>query len=175
MLSGNEILKEIANGNIVIIPFNKENINPNSYNLHISNEIVVYDEEVLDSKNNNKTKTIIIPEEGLILEPNKLYLSKTIEHTETDIYVPILHGRSSSGRLGLAVHVTGDFGDVGFKGKWTLQLHCVEPIRIYPNMKLCQICYFKLIGNNDILYKGKYQNSDTVVPSRLYNEYEKNS
>ena len=56
----------------------------------------------------------MIPEEGLLLEPNKLYLGRTKEFTTTSKYVPMLEGRSSTGRLGLCIHVTAGFGDIGF-------------------------------------------------------------
>ena len=50
----------------------------------------------------------------------------------------MLEGRSSTGRLGLFIHVTAGFGDVGFAGYWTLEIFCVQPIRIYPNVEVCQ-------------------------------------
>lgn len=171
MLSGEEILKEIEAGNIIITPFDKKQINPNSYNLRLGKELVVYKEEVLDSKKQNATETIIIPEEGIVLEPNKLYLGKTIEHTETEKYIPMLNGRSSIGRLGLTIHVTAAFGDVGFKGTWTLEIFALQPIRIYPNMEICQICYYPIIGDPSIRYNGKYLGQQDVTASRLYKEY----
>ena len=119
----------------------------------------------------NATETIIIPEEGLVLEPNKLYLGKTVEHTETDKYVPMLNGRSSIGRLGITIHVTAAFGDVGFKGTWTLEIFTLKPVRIYPNMEICQICYYPVIGDTNIKYQGKYLNQHDVTASRLYKEY----
>lgn len=171
MLSGEEILREIEEGNIIIKPFDKKQINPNSYNLKLGKELVVYKEDVLDSKKQNATETIIIPEEGLVLEPNKLYLGKTVEHTETDKYVPMLNGRSSIGRLGITIHVTAAFGDVGFKGTWTLEIFTLKPVRIYPNMEICQICYYPVIGDTNIKYQGKYLNQQDVTASRLYKEY----
>lgn len=171
MLSGEEIIKEIESGNIVIKPYDKKLVNPNSYNLHLSNELLVYKDDVLDSQKENKTEKIIIPEEGLVLEPNKLYLGRTIEHTETDKYVPMLNGRSSIGRLGITIHVTAGFGDVGFKGTWTLEIFCIKPVRIYPNMEICQICYYPVVGDTNIQYKGKYLNQQDVTASRLYTEY----
>lgn len=173
MLSGEEILKEIEAGNITIKPFNKDLINPNSYNLRLGNELLVYKDDVLDSKKENATEKIIIPEEGLVLEPNKLYLGRTLEYTETDKYVPMLNGRSSIGRLGITIHVTAAFGDVGFKGTWTLEIFTLKPIRIYPNMEICQICYYPVIGDTNIKYQGKYLNQQDVTASRLYREYNK--
>lgn len=104
ILSGKQI-KDSLGKDIVIEPFNEKQINPNSYNLKLHNELLVYDEEVLDMKKPNKTKKLIIPEEGIVLEPRKLYLGRTLEYTETDKYVPMLEGRSSIGRLGVFIHV----------------------------------------------------------------------
>lgn len=171
MLTGIEIQNEIEMGNITIKPFDKKFINPNSYNLHLGSNILVYDCDYLDIKKENPTKKLIIPEDGLILEPGVLYLATTEEYTETDKYVPMLNGRSSIGRLGLTIHVTAGFGDVGFKGKWTLEIFCIKPVKVYPNMEICQICYFPAIGSTDIKYNGKYMNQDDVTSSRLYREY----
>jgi len=84
---------------------------------------------------------MIIPEEGMILQPNILYLASTVEYTKTLRHVPILHGKSSLARLGLYIHITAGYGDVGFAGHWTLELCCVQPIKIYAGMKIAQICY----------------------------------
>lgn len=172
ILSGLEIKKKLGT-DIKIEPFNESAINPNSYNLKLHNELLIYDEEYLDMKRNNKTKKIIIPEEGLLLEPGKLYLGRTLEYTETNKYVPMLEGRSSIGRLGLYIHVTAGFGDVGFKGYWTLEIHCVEPIKIYPNVEVCQIYYHTIEGNCVNYVSGKYQNNNGIQPSLLYKDFEK--
>ena len=138
ILSGKEIINRQGN-DIIIDPFNEKQVNPNSYNLKLHNELVVYDSNILDMKKNNTGTKMIIPEEGLLLESNKLYLGRTVEYTETHNLIPMLEGRSSVGRLGLFVHVTAGFGDVGFKGYWTLEIFCVQPIKIYPNIEICQI------------------------------------
>ena len=93
ILSGKEIKKHMGR-EIIIEPFDEKRINPNSYNLSLANELLVYDTPVLDMKKPNPVKELIIPEEGLILEPNKLYLGRTKEYTRTDYYVPMLEGRS---------------------------------------------------------------------------------
>ena len=157
---------------LVIEPFSEKQLNPNSYNLKLNNELLVYDEEVLDMKKQNKVKKIVIPEEGLILDPGKLYLGRTVEYTETDKYVPMLEGRSSVGRLGLFIHVTAGFGDVGFKGYWTLEIFCVEPIKIYPGVEICQIYYHSVEGEYDQYCSGKYQKNEGVQPSLLYKDFE---
>ena len=135
ILSGKEIINRQGN-DIIIDPFNEKQVNPNSYNLKLHNELVVYDSDILDMKKDNTGTKMIIPEEGLLLESNKLYLGRTVEYTETHNLIPMLEGRSSVGRLGLFVHVTAGFGDVGFKGYWTLEIFCVQPIKIYPNSNM---------------------------------------
>ncbi|PJI08336.1 MULTISPECIES: dCTP deaminase [Clostridium] len=172
ILSGKKI-KEQLGKEIIIKPYNEKQLNPNSYNLKLHNELLVYDEEVLDMKKENKAHKIIIPKEGIMLEPRKLYLGRTVEYTETDKYVPMLEGRSSVGRLGLFIHVTAGFGDVGFKGYWTLEIFCVQPIRIYPDVELCQIYYHDLDGEYDKYSSGKYQNNKGIQPSLLYKDFEK--
>ena len=170
MLLGKEIEKKLGS-EIIIEPFNRKQLNPNSYNLRLHNELLVYDEDILDMKKENKTKSIIIPEEGLVLEPGKLYLGRTIEYTETKNYVPMLEGRSSIGRLGLFIHVTAGFGDVGFKGYWTLEIFCVQPIRIYPSVEVCQIYYHGIDGDYEEYSSGKYQSNKGIQPSLLYKDF----
>ena len=171
ILSGKEIKKQIGTGAIQIEPYNESQLNPNSYNLSLFEELLTYDNDVLDMKTPNPTTRLTIPEEGLLLEPNKLYLGRTNERTSTDKYVPMLEGRSSIGRLGLFIHVTAGFGDVGFNGFWTLEIFCVQPIRIYPNVELCQIFYHSIEGDYDLYKSGKYQNNKGIQPSLLYKDF----
>ncbi|MDR0336069.1 MAG: dCTP deaminase [Planctomycetaceae bacterium] len=171
ILSGLEILKEIDNGNIVIDPFDKKRINPNSYNLQLHNELMIYSDSELDMRACPQTERLTIPEDGIVLEPNRLYLGRTVEYTTTLNYVPMLEGRSSIGRLGLYVHVTAGFGDVGFSGFWTLEIQCIQPIRIYPFVEICQIYYHSIQGDYDKYRNGKYQNNTGIQPSLLYKDF----
>lgn len=172
ILSGKEIQRQIGKG-IDIDPFNEKQLNPNSYNLRLFNELLTYQKTELDMKSPNPTDRIVIPEEGLLLQPNKLYLGRTIEHTSTSQYVPMLEGRSSIGRLGLFIHVTAGFGDVGFNGFWTLEIFCVQPIRIYPNVEICQIFYHTIEGDYDLYKSGKYQNNEGIQPSLMFQDFAK--
>lgn len=172
ILSGKEIEKHIGK-HIFIDPFNPEQLNPNSYNLKLHNELLVYQEPVLDMKKPNQVQKLMIPEEGLVLEPNRLYLGRTMEYTKTEKFVPMLEGRSSVGRLGLFVHVTAGFGDIGFAGYWTLEMFCVSPIRIYAGVEICQIYYHTITGEYRFYNSGKYQNNKGIQPSLLYKDFEK--
>ncbi len=171
ILSGKEIEKKIGS-EIFIEPYDRGRLNPNSYNLSLHNELMVYDDDVLDMKKPNRTRTITIPEEGLVLEPGRLYLGRTVEYTRTLNYAPMLEGRSSIGRLGLFVHITAGFGDVGFSGYWTLEIFCVQPIRIYPNVEICQIYYHEIDGEYEEYKSGKYQNNEGIQASMLYKDFE---
>ncbi len=172
ILSGKEIQKHIGK-EIIIEPFDQSRVNPNSYNLTLHNELLVYENHELDMKKLNPTKRITIPEEGLVLEPNRLYLGRTNEFTKTEGFVPMLEGRSSTGRLGLFIHVTAGFGDVGFAGYWTLEIFCIQPIRIYPNAEICQIYYHSIEGDYEPYKSGKYQNNTDIQPSLMYKDFEK--
>ena len=171
ILSGKEIQRHMGK-DIVIQPFDPKRLNPNSYNLSLHNELLVYENRLLDMKVPNPVKTLTIPESGLVLEPDKLYLGRTHEFTQTDRFVPMLEGRSSVGRLGLFIHVTAGFGDVGFAGYWTLEIFCVQPIRIYPNVEICQIYYHDIQGEYEPYQSGKYQNNTGIQPSLLYKDFE---
>lgn len=170
ILTGNEIRIQQEIGTIAIQDFDEKRIGPNSYNLRLADELVIYDEVVLDPRQENRTKRMTIPPEGFVLRPDRLYLARTMEYTRTDNFVPMLEGRSSVGRLGVQVHVTAGFGDIGFAGRWTLEITCKQPVRIYPGMEICQIYY--LVPHGEILqrYNGKYQGDAFVGPSRMWQE-----
>ena len=170
ILTGNEIKKQIRKNKITISPFDENGLNPNSYNVTLGEYLKVYEDEILDSKKGLKTKTIKIPDEGIILQPNKIYLGFTKEKIGSNFFVPTITGRSSSGRLGLFVQITADLVDIGFVGNLTFQLHCVQPLKIYPNMKIGQIMFWKTKGKIN-LYKGKYQNSIGPQESKIYKDF----
>ena len=171
ILSGREILRRIGK-EIIIEPFDPRRLNPNSYNLSLANELLVYETETLDMKKPNPVQHLVIPEEGLLLQPNRLYLGRTNEYTKTEGLVPMLEGRSSTGRLGLFIHVTAGFGDVGFAGCWTLEIFCVQPLIIYPDVEICQIYYHTLLGDYKPYSSGKYQNNTGIQPSLLFRDFE---
>ena len=171
ILTGNEIKAELGR-NIVIEPFDESLLNPNSYNLRLYNELLVYEEIVLDMRRPNRFRRYTIPEDGLVLNPNQLYLARTIERTETYNFVPMLEGRSSVGRLGLFVHITAGFGDVGFRGYWTLELVAVQPVRVYPGVPIAQIFYHTVQGKISEYESDKYQNNTDIQPSLMFKDFQ---
>lgn len=171
ILSGQKI-KESIGTDIVIEPFTVSHLNPNSYNLTLGNDLLIYEDELLDMKQKPSTHSIKIPEEGYTLKPGKLYLAQTAEFTHTDKYVPMLEGRSSIGRLGLSIHVTAGFGDIGFSGYWTLEMFSLQPIRIYAGVPICQIYYHTITDNYNLYNAGKYSNNLGVQASKLYEDFQ---
>jgi dCTP deaminase len=166
-------IRERLGTDIKIDPYNPDQLNPNSYNLRLHDQLLVYDDDHLDMAKPNPTHEIVIPDEGLLLEPGKLHLGRTVEHTETQNLVPMLEGRSSIGRLGLFVHVTAGFGDVGFKGFWTLEIFALQPIRIYKGVEICQIFYHTLEGEPVPYKSNKYQDNRGIQASMLYKDFQK--
>ena len=167
ILTDQKILEAIDIGDIVISPFDADNLGTNSYDVHISKYLAVYENEVLDAKKHNRVKEIVMDEEGYVLKPGVLYLGVTEEYTETHNFVPFLEGKSSVGRLGIDIHATAGKGDVGFCNTWTLEISCVQPVRIYPGMPIGQLIYFTIEGDINNYYHSKKNakyNRRTIKP-----------
>ncbi len=156
ILSDKRILEEIEKGNILIEPFDRQFLGTNSYDVHLSRWLKVYKNRVLDARMHNETEDIIIPPEGLVIEPNTLYLGVTEEYTETHRHVPFLEGKSSVGRLGIDIHATAGKGDVGYCNTWTLEISCSQPVRIYAGMPIGQLIYFVVEGEIEQMYNAKH-------------------
>lgn len=169
ILSGKEIVK-LLNKDIFIDNFDPSKINPNSYNLTLNEKLLVYADPILDMAKPNPTEEIIIPDKGLLIVPGELYLGRVNERTITKNLVPMLEGRSSIGRLGIEIHISAGFGDVGFDGYWTLEITCVKPVRIYKNVEICQMYFHTIEGEFDEYKSDKYQGNSDVQPSMLYKD-----
>lgn len=170
ILSGLKIKEEIEKNNIFIEPFEEKLVNPNSYNYRLGNILLEIDEDIIDSKKETKYKTIKLTEKGYVLKPHKLYLGSTFEKIGSNKYVTQLIGRSSIGRLGLFLQVTAPLGHVGCNHNWTLELKAVQPLRVYPGMKIGQVTFWVIDGSIDKTYKnGKYNYSKPHI-SMFYKE-----
>lgn len=170
ILTGDEITKRVNSKDITIKPFITSNINPNSYNFRLHHTLVVYDEEVLDPTKKLKTRNIDVPAEGLVLEPHRLYLASTIEVMGSRQYVPTYAARSSIARLGMFINLSAPLGDIGFIGRWTIQIYCLHPIRVYAGMNIGQMMFWVVHGEVN-LYDGKYQSANGVIESLLYKDF----
>lgn len=187
ILSDRMIKEAMAAGDIVIEPFNAGALGSNSYDVHLgpllrtyatvyetvsrpypdayygSPPMVCKEPAPLDCKVERATVDHPIPGTGFVLKPGTLYLGSTIEYTETHKHIPYFDGKSSIGRLGITIHCTAGRGDVGFCNHWTMEIHVVQPVRIYAGMPIGQITY-ALTGDVDVPYNEK--------PNAKYNERE---
>ena len=170
MLSSQALKDEIKRKSINVDGKN-DNIQNNFIEVTLGDSIKVYDAPFLNVTEDTPTREIIIPQEGLMLKPNELYLGRTLEYTKTKKYVPMIEGRSSIGRLGIFIHITAGFGDVGFAGYWTLEIFCIKPIIIYPNVEIAQLYYHTIDGEYEEYTSSKYQNNTDVQPSMLYKDF----
>lgn len=170
MLTGPEIIRRRSVGSIVIDPFDESHVGSNSYDLTLHPNLLVYTDAIIDMRRENECISIPIPDYGFVMKPGELYLGMTNEIAGARGLVPCINGKSSIGRLGIQVHVTAGFGDDGFVNRWTLEMTAVRPVRIYPNVKICQI-YFEELQGERSPYKGKYKEAcHNPIPSRMFME-----
>ena len=167
ILSDKKIREAIEQGEIVIDPYRPDCLGTNSYDVHLGKYLAVYSERVLDARKHNPIEELEIGPDGFVLQPGILYLGVTEEYTETHNSVPFLEGKSSVGRLGIDIHATAGKGDVGFCNTWTLEISCVQPVRVYAGMPIGQLIYFMVDGDIDQFYhskKGAKYNERTIKP-----------
>lgn len=178
-LTGKEIEKQVDAGRIFINPFNRSQVNSNSYDYRLSPGIkillannVIEGIECVDPKKEMKFRELIIGEEGLVLMPGLGYLASTIERFGSDYYASLCTGKSSVGRLFLQNHACAGLIDQGFFGHITLEITVTSPVIVYPGMRIGQIFWFESVGEA-LLYSGKYMNQNQSLPSQIYKDIEK--
>lgn len=111
---------------------------------------------VLDTRGYNKLITETIPEEGIILFPRVLYLFKTNEVIWSDKYVAEVSGKSTLARLGISVHKTAGYANVGHEFAWVLEVEVTHPIRIYKDMEIAAMYFHEVKGDLSVKYTGKH-------------------
>jgi dCTP deaminase len=156
ILTGPQIQAEVEQKNITIDPFCPKQLNPNSYNFRLGRTLMKYKHHELDAYKPNETISWEMEDDGYVLQPNELVLGHIEEHIGSDMYVPIIKGRSSIGRLGIFIVITADLVDQGAFGQWTMMLSVVQPVRVYPGMLIGQMTFWVPYGE-PMLYEGKYQ------------------
>ena len=176
ILTDKTILKEIEKGNIKIEPFNRDNLGTNSYDLTLGNKLKVLRQtgKPIDPREPQQWDEIDIPETGYVLQPWRMYLGFCNEYTETLAHVPMLADKSSVARLAASSHFNAGFGDVGFKGYWTIELKTTYSTIVYPNMPICQLYYHTITEKPLIPYdkkaSAKYSNQGKAPQESKYNE-----
>jgi dCTP deaminase len=142
-------------------------VTTNSYDLRLGHRLIRYTEAVLDPRKQNAFVETRIPDDGLRLNAGEFVLGESLEAVGSDCFVPIIHARSGTARLGLFVHVTADLIDIGSYGNVTFQLFATAPVMLWPGFRIGQVTFWKTLGKIE-LYKGKYKGSVGPVPSLSY-------
>lgn len=199
ILTGEEIKREVAAGNISVTPYEEKNVQPASIDLRLGSGIKIYTDLVdgwwtdktdhpgswlrpsnpmkyLDPKVPSATHDIEIPERGFIIKPGILYLMHTLERIHTEKYVSVLDGKSSIGRMGVVIHLTAGYGDPGFDGQYTLEVTCIHSVVLYPGMKIAQMRFHAMQGEVNTSYasKGHYVGDRALgaIPSMAHKQFE---
>ena len=160
MLTSNEIKKQIQLGNIMIKNLDNTSLNkPNSCDLRIGNVLYAFDYDIIDTKKSsnylqevlydktNSLQKIIIPETGLLLQPHKVYLAKTIEEVETHGFIPIMHGKAMLSLLGISIELTSGYKNENFSGPLFLSIIATKPTIIYPDIKIANLSFVPSLTN----------------------------
>jgi len=173
ILSDRTIKDLIKRKEIVIDPYQEENIQASSIDLRLGDEVLIYESDFIDIKAKEiKVKKISI-ENGFVIQPKAFILATTVEYIKLPSYITaFVEGRSSLGRLGLFIENAG-WVDAGFEGQITLELYNANscPIKLYPNMRICQIVLAKLDKEAEKPYKGKYQGQKGATPSLIHMDF----
>ncbi|MFJ8431884.1 dCTP deaminase [Kitasatospora sp. NPDC094019] len=182
LLSDKDIRAEIDKGRVTIDPFDPAMVQPSSIDVRLDRFFRVFENHRyphIDPSEEQPDLTRLVEPEGddaFILHPGEFVLASTFEViTLPDDVASRLEGKSSLGRLGLLTHSTAGFIDPGFSGHVTLELSNVAtlPIKLYPGMKIGQLCLFRLSSPSEHpygseRYGSRYQGQRGPTPSRSY-------
>ncbi|HEY1134369.1 MAG TPA: dCTP deaminase [Nocardioides sp.] len=182
LLSDRDIKAEIDAGRVSLDPYAPEMVQPSSVDVRLDKFFRVFDNHLhayIDPAEDQADLTREVEttgEEPFILHPGEFVLGSTFEVVGLpDDVAARLEGKSSLGRLGLLTHSTAGFIDPGFSGHVTLELANVAnlPIKLWPGMKIGQLCFFRLSSSAEHpygseRYGSRYQGQRGPTPSRSY-------
>ena len=189
VLSDRDIRAAIDAGEIVIRPYDPQDLQPSSVDLHLDRSFRVFRNnrypyiDVRQKQPDLIELLTVADDEPFILHPGEFVLGQTLEWTELpNDLVARLEGKSSLGRLGLLIHSTAGYVDPGWKGNLTLELSNVAnlPIALYHGMKIGQISYFKMSSEVDRPYGSaelgsKYQGQSEPTASAFHRDFSNGS
>ena len=187
LLSDRDIAAEIKAGRVQVEPFDPKMIQPSSVDVRLDRFFRVFENhryEVIDPSIEQPDLTrevAVAPDDFFILHPGEFVLASTYEViTLPDDIAGRLEGKSSLGRLGLLTHSTAGFIDPGFSGHITLELSNVAnlPVKLYPGMKIGQLCLIRLSSSAEhpygsAVYGSRYQGQRGPTPSKSWLNFHK--
>jgi dCTP deaminase len=185
LLSDRDLTAEIKAGNLQLEPFEPELLQPSSIDVRLDRLFGVFNNHLYThidpALQQDDLTTVVEVADGdpLVLHPGEFVLGSTLEViTLGDQLAGRLEGKSSLGRLGLLTHSTAGFIDPGFSGHVTLELSNVAtlPIRLWPGMKIGQLCIFRLSSPAEnpygsAVYGSRYQGQRGPTPSRAWRNW----
>jgi dCTP deaminase len=185
LLSDRDIRGEIKDGRVELEPYDEEMIQPSSIDVRLDRFFRVFENHRyphIDPAADQPDLTRAVEpvgDEPFILHPGEFVLGSTYEVvTLPDDVAARLEGKSSLGRLGLLTHSTAGFIDPGFSGHVTLELSNVAtlPIKLWPGMKIGQLCFFRLSSPSEhpygsAKYGSRYQGQRGPTPSRSFQNF----
>ncbi len=185
LLSDRDIRAEIDSGRVVLDPYDAAMIQPSSVDIRLDRYFRLFDNHkyaVIDPAADQPDLTRLVevePDEAFVLHPGEFVLGSVYEVvTLPDDVAARVEGKSSLGRLGLLTHATAGFIDPGFSGHVTLELSNVAtlPIKLWPGMKIGQLCFFRLssaaehpYGSSE--YGSRYQGQRGPTASRSFQSF----
>ena len=182
LLSDRDIRAEITAGRVAVEPFAESMVQPSSVDVRLDRFFRVFENHkysVIDPsiEQSELTREVVVePNEHFILHPGEFVLASTYDIiTLPDDFAGRLDGKSSLGRLGLLTHSTAGFIDPGFSGHITLELSNVAnlPVKLFPGMKIGQLCLIKLSSPAEhpygsAVYASRYQGQRGPTASRSW-------
>ena len=185
LLSDRDIRAEIDAGRVAVEPYDKEMVQPSSIDVRLDRMFRVFENHRyphIDPAEEQPDLTRLVEPSGdepFILHPGEFVLASTYEMISLpDDVAARLEGKSSLGRLGLLTHSTAGFIDPGFSGHVTLELSNVAtlPIKLWPGMKIGQLCLFRLSSSAEhpygsSVYGSRYQGQRGPTPSRSFQNF----
>lgn len=189
LLSDRDIKAEIEAGRVGLDPYDPTMIQPSSIDVRLDRYFRLFDNHkypYIDPAEDQPELTQLVESEDdqpFILHPGEFALASTFEQvTLPDDVAARLEGKSSLGRLGLLTHSTAGFIDPGFSGHVTLELSNVAtlPIKLWPGMKIGQLCFFRLSSPAEqaygsSAYGSRYQGQRGPTASRSFQNFHRTS
>lgn len=185
LLSDKDIRAAHEKGTLSLTPWTPEMVQPASIDVRLDKYFRLFNNHAytyVDPAENQGELTELIEvgaDEPFILHPGEFVLGSTWEYVRIDSSLAArLEGKSSLGRLGILTHSTAGFIDPGFEGHITLELSNVSnlPVKLWPGMKIGQMCFFQLSTPAENPYGtavngSHYQGQRGPTPSRSHENF----